>query len=194
VEAFDDRLIAIDEFHHVSANPDNRLGAHLGQFVARDKTHIVAITGSYFRGDADAVLAPRDESRFDTVTYTHYEQLNGYEYLKQLDIGDYLSSGPYVDDILYVLDPAEKTIIHIPNVNSRESTKDKMRKVEHIIEALGEWQGIDAATGLQPVKRPPNGSDGGRVLRIADLLAGTNREAKKSRGARRPNGTLRPTA
>ncbi len=30
VEAFDDRLIAVDEFHHVSANPDNKLGAHLG--------------------------------------------------------------------------------------------------------------------------------------------------------------------
>ena len=27
VEAFDDRLIAVDEFHHVSANPDNKLGA-----------------------------------------------------------------------------------------------------------------------------------------------------------------------
>jgi hypothetical protein len=101
------------------------------------------MTGSYFRGDAEAVLAPQDESKFDTVTYTYYEQLNGYEYLKQLDIGYFFYSGPYVDDILNVLDPAEKTIIHIPNVNSRESTKDKMREVEHIIEALGEWQGID---------------------------------------------------
>ena len=36
IEAFDDRLIAIDEFHHVSANPDNKLGAHLGQLIARD--------------------------------------------------------------------------------------------------------------------------------------------------------------
>ncbi|QXL85210.1 DEAD/DEAH box helicase [Comamonas sp. NLF-1-9] len=165
VEAFDDRLIAVDEFHHVSANPDNKLGQHLGQFIARDKTHIVAMTGSYFRGDAEAVLAPTDEARFDTVTYTYYEQLNGYEYLKQLDIGYFFYSGPYVDDILNVLDPAEKTIIHIPNVNSRESTKDKMREVEHIIEALGEWQGIDAATGFQLVKRPD-----GRVLRIADLV------------------------
>ena len=34
VEAFDDRLIAVDEFHHVSANPDNKLGAHLGAFIA----------------------------------------------------------------------------------------------------------------------------------------------------------------
>ncbi len=165
VEAFDDRLIAVDEFHHVSANPDNKLGLHLGQFFARGKTHIVAMTGSYFRGDAEAVLAPQDEAKFDTVTYTYYEQLNGYEYLKQLDIGYFFYSGPYVDDILNVLDPAEKTIIHIPNVNSRESTKDKMREVEHIIEALGEWQGIDAATGFQLVKRPD-----GRVLRIADLV------------------------
>jgi hypothetical protein len=60
-----------------------KLGVHLGQFIARDKVHIVAMTGSYFRGDAEAVLAPQDESRFDTVTYTYYEQLNGYEYLKQ---------------------------------------------------------------------------------------------------------------
>jgi superfamily II DNA or RNA helicase len=73
VEAFDDRLIAVDEFHHASANPDNKLGTHLGQFVARDKVHIVAMTGSYFRGDAEAVLAPQDEAKFDTVTYTYYE-------------------------------------------------------------------------------------------------------------------------
>ena len=170
VEAFDDRLIAVDEFHHVSANPDNKLGLHLGQFFARGKTHILAMTGSYFRGDAEAVLAPQDESKFDTVTYTYYEQLNGYQYLKQLDIGYFFYSGAYVDDILKVLDPAEKTIIHIPNVNSRESTKDKVREVEHIIEALGEWQGIDPATGFQLVKRPPGGPDAGRVLRIADLV------------------------
>jgi hypothetical protein len=165
IEAFDDRLIAVDEFHHVSANPDNKLGTHLGQFIARDRTHIVAMTGSYFRGDAEAVLAQHDESKFDTVTYTYYEQLNGYEYLKQLDIGYFFYSGPYVDDILNVLDPVEKTIIHIPNVNSRESTKDKMREVEHIIEALGEWHGIDATTGFQLVKLPDD-----RVLRIADLV------------------------
>jgi hypothetical protein len=30
VEAFDDRLIAVDEFHHVSANPDNKLGSIWG--------------------------------------------------------------------------------------------------------------------------------------------------------------------
>ena len=165
IEAFDNRLIAVDEFHHVSANPDNKLGLHLGQFIARDKVHIVAMTGSYFRGDAEAVLAPQDESKFDSVTYTYYEQLNGYEYLKQLDIGYFFYSGAYADDILAVLDPAEKTIVHIPNVNSRESTKDKIREVEHIIEALGDWQGTDPATGFQLVRTPE-----GRTLRIADLV------------------------
>ena len=165
VEAFDDRLIAVDEFHHVSANPDNKLGLHVGQFIARDRTHIVAMTGSYFRGDAEPVLMPHDEAKFATVTYTYYEQLNGYEHLKQLDIGYFFYTGSYADDILKVLDPDEKTIIHIPSVNSRESTKDKVREVEHIIEELGEWQGTDPASGFQLVKTPT-----GRVLRIADLV------------------------
>lgn len=165
VEAFDDRLIAVDEFHHVSANPDNKLGQHLGQFIARDRVHVVAMTGSYFRGDADAVLAPEDEAKFDTVTYTYYEQLNGYEHLKQLDIGYFFYAGAYSDDILKVLDPTEKTIVHIPNVNSRESTKDKIKEVEHIIEELGEWQGTDPATGFQMVKSADD-----RILRIADLV------------------------
>ncbi|HET7576247.1 MAG TPA: DEAD/DEAH box helicase [Sphingomicrobium sp.] len=165
VEAFDDRLIAVDEFHHVSIDPSNKLGAQLGQFIARDRAHIVAMTGSYFRGDADAVLAPQDEAKFDTVTYTYYEQLNGYTYLKELDIGYFFYSGPYVDDILKVLDAAEKTIVHIPSVNSRESTKDKIKEVEHILEELGEWEGTDPATGFQLVKTPE-----GRILRIADLV------------------------
>lgn len=165
VEAFDNRLIAVDEFHHVSANPENKLGQYLGQFIARDRVHIVAMTGSYFRGDAEAVLAPQDESKFDTVTYTYYEQLNGYEYLKQLDICYYFYSGSYTDDILKVLESSEKTIIHIPNVNSRESTKDKIREVEHIIEELGEWQGTDPVTGFQLVK-----TSEGRILKIADLV------------------------
>ena len=165
VEAFDDRLIAVDEFHHVSANPDNKLGQHLGQFIARDRMHIVAMTGSYFRGDAEAVLMPDDEAKFDTVTYTYYEQLNGYEHLKQLDIGYFFYAGSYAEDILKVLDPGEKTILHIPNVNSRESTKDKIREVEHILEELGDWQGTDPTTGFHLVKTPA-----GTELRIADLV------------------------
>jgi superfamily II DNA or RNA helicase len=165
VEMLDDRLIAVDEFHHVSHNPDNKLGDRIRQLMARDKTHIVAMTGSYFRGDAQAVLHPEDEAKFHTVTYTYYEQLNGYEYLKQLNIGYYFYSGNYTDEIMQVLNPNEKTILHIPNVNSRESTKDKIREVEHIIEELGEWQGTDPNTGFQQVKTAD-----GQILKIADLV------------------------
>jgi len=165
VEAFDDRLIAVDEFHHVSASEDSILGKQLNDFIAHDRVHVVAMTGSYFRGDAVPILLPENEAKFDTITYTYYEQLNGYKYLKTLDIGYFFYSGSYADDILKVLDPAEKTILHIPNVNSRESTKDKHREVEHIIDALGDWQGTDPVTGFQLVKTPE-----GRVLRIADLV------------------------
>ncbi len=180
VEVFDDCLIAVDEFHHISASPDNRLGDHVRQLMAREKTHIVAMTGSYFRGDAEAVLHPDDESKFDTVTYTYYEQLNGYQYLKQLDIGYYFYAGSYTDKILKVLNPREKTILHIPNVNSRESTKDKIREVEHIIEELGEWQGADPKTGFQLVKLAD-----GTILKIADLVDDDSAKREKVAAALR---------
>lgn len=165
IEAFDDRMIAIDEFHHVSANPENRLGSQLKELLARGKVHVVAMTGSYFRGDSDAVLMPEDEAKFATVTYTYYEQLNGYEYLKSLSIGYFFYQGSYIDSILNVLNPDERTIVHIPNVNSGESTKDKYKEVERIIGALGHWEGIDPKTGFQLVRTAK-----GNVIRIADLV------------------------
>jgi hypothetical protein len=168
IEAFDNRLIAIDEFHHVSSNPDNRLGSQLGLFMARDKVHVVAMTGSYFRGDAVAVMAPHDESRFETVTFTYYEQLNGYQYLKSLDIGYFFYTGRYLDAIMKVLDPKLKTIVHIPNVNSRESLKDKHKEVEEIMDALGTWKGVDPATGFHLIELPAD--KGGRVIKVADLV------------------------
>lgn len=165
VAAFDDCLIAVDEFHHVSASPDNRLGAQLTDFIVRDKAHIVAMTGSYFRGDAAPVLSPQDEQKFETVTYTYYEQLNGYEHLKALDIGYYFYSGSYLDAIMEVLDPAKKTIVHIPNVNARESTKDKIKEANEILDALGIWEGEDPRTGFHMVRRPD-----GTLLKVADLV------------------------
>lgn len=165
VDAFDDRLIAIDEFHHVSSNPDNKLGSQLGEFITRDKVHLVAMTGSYFRGDSEAVLTPTDEARFETITYTYYEQLNGYRWLKSLDIGYFFYTGAYVDAVGKVLDPALKTIVHIPNVNARESLKDKEREVNEIMHGLGEWTGIDPNTGFHQVL----GRDG-RMLKVADLV------------------------
>lgn len=165
IEAFDDRLIAIDEFHHVSSNPDSILGSQLTEIITRDKTHVVAMTGSYFRGDGEAVLSPVDEAKFETVTYTYYEQLNGYSWLKSLDIGYFFYTGPYVDAIHKVLDPTLKTIVHIPNVNARESLKDKQGEVNEIMHGLGEWKHVDPVTGFHLIASPD-----GRILKVADLV------------------------
>jgi len=175
IEAFDNRLIAIDEFHHVSSNPGNVLGSQLGAFIARDKVHLVAMTGSYFRGDSEAVLNPADEARFETITYTYYEQLNGYQWLKSLDIGYFFYTGSYVDAITKVLDPALKTIVHIPNVNARESLKDKEREVNEIMHGLGEWKGVDPATGFHQIQTKE-----GSTLNVADLVDDSD-PARRSR-------------
>ncbi|EKJ7124072.1 TPA: DEAD/DEAH box helicase [Pseudomonas aeruginosa] len=165
IDTFDNRLIAIDEFHHVSANPDNKLGSQLSAFISRDKVHLVAMTGSYFRGDSEAVLAPSDENKFETVTYTYYEQLNGYRWLKSLDIGYFFYTGRYVDAVAKVLDPALKTIVHIPHPAARESLKDKEREVNEIMSSLGDWQGVDSVTGFHLIK-----AKDGRTLKVADLV------------------------
>ena len=166
IEAFDDRLVAIDEFHHVSADVDaNVLGRQLHEIIERDRTHMVAMTGSYFRGDAVPILRPEDELRFETITFTYYEQLAGYKWLKRLDIGYYFYDGAWLEKLSEVLKLNEKTIIHIPNVNARESTKDKYSEVDAIIGVLGEWIGTDEKTGFHLVRRPD-----GRVLKVADLV------------------------
>ncbi len=133
------------------------------------------MTGSYFRGDSEAVLAPADEARFETITYTYYEQLNGYIWLKSLDIGYFFYTGRYVDAVAKVLDPSLKTIVHIPNVNSRESLQDKEREVNEIMQALGEWKGIDPATGFHQIQ-----TTNGGTLKVADLVDDSD-PARRSR-------------
>src|SRR3989338_5632447 len=72
---FNDTLLAIDEFHHVSADKENnRLGHLLHSVIANSNVHVVAMTGSYFRGDTLPVLMPEDESRFTKISYNYYEQ------------------------------------------------------------------------------------------------------------------------
>lgn len=134
---FNNTLLAIDEFHHVSADGENRLGEVLRNLIEKSSVHIVAMTGSYFRGDSVPVLLPKDEAKFVKVTYNHYEQLNGYEYLKSLGIEYHFYQGQYTTAIDEILDTDKKTILHIPNVNSGESTKDKHREVGTILDIIG---------------------------------------------------------
>lgn len=163
--AFADCLLAVDEFHHASADADNRLGEVVRGLLDDGRSHIVAMTGSYFRGDSLPVLRPDDEAKFTRITYTYYEQLNGYEHLKTLGIGYHFYRGRYLNAIHEVLDPNKKTIIHIPNPNAAESTKEKYEEVDRIVSHLGEWLDVDLETGLHHVKH-----ESGKVLKIADLV------------------------
>ncbi|MDN3436371.1 ATP-dependent helicase [Pseudoalteromonas sp. APC 3356] len=173
--AFNNCLIAIDEFHHVSADGDNVLGDVLRSIMANTNAHIVAMTGSYFRGDSIPVLTPEDEAQFDKVSFNYYEQLNGYKYLKSLGIGYHFYQGRYTDVIHEVLNSEEnygkKTIIHIPNVNSGESTKEKYDEVDAILEVLGDARPRDPETGVITVERPD-----GTLIKVADLVEENNRD------------------
>lgn len=165
ISAFNDCLVAIDEFHHVSADGDNRLGSLIDDLMNKSNAHIVAMTGSYFRGDTVPILLAEDEAKFTKVTYTYYEQLNGYQYLKSLGIGYHFYQGRYIDALPDVLDASKKTIIHIPNVNSGESTKDKHGEVDSILDVLGEVVLRDPDTGILHVT-----AKDGRKLKVANLV------------------------
>ncbi|TVS25831.1 ATP-dependent helicase [Corynebacterium sanguinis] len=172
---FDGTVLAIDEFHHVSADLDNnRLGTLLREVMNGSDAHIIAMTGSYFRGDAVPVLLPGDEARFTPVTFNYYDQLNGYQHLKSLGIGHHFYQGRYTDAIHEVLDLDKKTILHIPNVNSGESTKDKIEEVGLILDVIGESIGVEEGTGIILVHR----RDTDHVLRVADLVDDTDQKAR----------------
>lgn len=163
-DAFNNCLIAIDEFHHVSSDVESKLGELLRNIMNNTNANILAMTGSYFRGDSVAVLSPRDELKFAKVTYNYYEQLNGYQYLKSLGIGFHFYHGKYLDSIAEILDVKKKTIIHIPSVNASESTKEKIMEVDAIIDHIGVYDYTDEH-GIIYVK-----GKAGEQIKIADLV------------------------
>ena len=173
-EAFDNRLLAIDEFHHASAAEDNLLGRLVHELMERDEAHLIAMTGSYFRGDDAPVLRHEDEVRFTHVTFSYFEQLNGYEHLKTLGIAYRFYSGSYLDSVGSALDTDQRTIIHIPSVNSSESTKAKHDEVDHLMGIMGDWISQDPETGLHHIRRPD-----GAILKVANLVEDDTRERAK---------------
>jgi len=171
---FNNTLLAIDEFHHVSADGENKLGEVLRNLIEKSSVHIVAMTGSYFRGDSVPVLLPEDEAKFTKVTYNYYEQLNGYEYLKSLGIGYHFYQGRYTSAINEILDTDKKTILHIPNVNSGESTKDKYKEVGTILDIIGSVKEV-TDDGIIILKRHTDG----KLLKVADLVNDNKDERDK---------------
>ncbi len=171
---FNNTLLAIDEFHHVSADGENKLGEVLRSLIEKSTCHIIAMTGSYFRGDSVPVLLPEDEAKFTKVTYNYYEQLNGYEYLKSLGIGYHFYQGKYTSAIPDILDTNKKTILHIPNVNSGESTKDKHREVGTILDIIGRVKEV-TDDGVIILKRHSDG----KLIKVADLVNDDPKERDK---------------
>lgn len=165
LSCLDRALIAIDEFHHTSEEDGNKLGAMLADVMQQSTAHVVAMTGSYFRGDCVPILSPEAEQKFCVVTYTYYEQLNGYKYLKSLGLGYHFYRGQYLDALGDVLDLSKKTIIHIPNVNSRESTKKKLDELDTILDIMGTVECVNPETGIIHVR-----TKDGRLLKVADLV------------------------
>lgn len=167
-DKFNDTVLAIDEFHHASTSETSRLGQLLHDVMNGSNVQVIAMTGSYFRGDAVPILTAEDEAVFDKVTYTYYEQLNGYTHLKTLGIGYHFYTGAYLDDgaLNAVLDTHKKTIIHIPNVNSKESTLvGKLEEVQRIYDIMGTWVRKEEDSNIDIIQ-----TSDGRELRVANLV------------------------
>jgi len=177
-EAFNDTLLAIDEFHHTSADANSNLGDVVRRVMNNSTGHIVAMTGSYFRGDGVPVLRAEDEARFFPVTYNYYQQLNGYKYLKNLILGYHFYHGSYLDHIGEVLDTTKKTIIHIPSVNARSSTGlGKYTETGEIMKVIGTVESKDYNTGIYHVRTAD-----GRLLKVADLVEDDQKERNMVQG------------
>lgn len=162
---FDGCLVGVDEFHHVSSDYENKLGELIRILISDTTAHILAMTGSYFRGDSVPVLDPQDESKFQHVTYNYYEQLNGYDYLKSLGLGFHFYSGKYTNAVSKVLDLDKKTIIHIPSVNSTESEKDKYLEVDKIFDVIGKIVEVEPDCNIYTVE-----TKHGKLIKVADLV------------------------
>lgn len=166
---FNDTLVAVDEFHHVSEDAENHLGGVIDYLIDNTSAHIIAMTGSYFRGDSVSILSPEKERQFDRVTYTYYEQLNGYKYLKSLGIDYAFYEGKWIDAVEKLIDTDKKMIIHIPSVNSRESTGDKTNEVNFLFDAIGSVIYRNEKTGIYSIR-----AKSGKILKVADLVTDTD--------------------
>ena len=165
-EKLNDMFFGIDEFHHVSADSDSGLGELVRRLMNKTNAHILAMTGSFFRGDGNPVLRPEDEARFTPVQFNYYDQLNGYKYLKTLQLGYHFYRGHYLTALDKVLDTKQKTLIHIPVTNSKAAgAYDKYEQVKQIIDLIGSKIDEDYNTNIITVKTKE-----GKMLKIADLV------------------------
>ena len=141
--------------------------------MSNTNAHIVAMTGSYFRGDAVPVLEPTTKRSFEghvqllpTTQWIHVSQVAG--------IGYHFYQGRYTEAVHEVLDTDKKTILHIPSVQSGESTKDKLREVDEILDSLGDVDFQDEALASSTSSAPVTASH-----KVADLVNDDEAQRRK---------------
>lgn len=166
-EKLNNVFFGIDEFHHGSSDENNRLGSFIRRLLNETSAHILAMTGSYFRGDAVPVMRPEDEAKFQpTINYNYYQQLNGYRWLKSLGIGYSFFQGNYLTAIHEVLDTTKKTLIHIPTPQSKTgSFMNKYDQVDEIIKRIGVIESHDYDNYVYKVR-----TKDGRLLNVGNLV------------------------
>lgn len=166
-EKLNNVFFGIDEFHHGSSDENNRLGSFIRRLLNETSAHILAMTGSYFRGDAVPVMRPEDEAKFQpTINYNYYQQLNGYRWLKSLGIGYSFFQGNYLTAIHEVLDTTKKTLIHIPTPQSKTgSFMNKYDQVDEIIQRIGVIESHDYDNYVYKVR-----TKDGRLLNVGNLV------------------------
>ena len=165
-EQLNDVFLGIDEFHHTSGSATNNLGELVRRLLNETSAHILAMTGSYFRGDAVPVMRPEDEAKFQpSINYNYYQQLSGYKYLKSLGIGYQFFTGKYISAIPEALDTTKKTLIHIPSVNAKTAYAHKYDEVADIVRCIGEVVEIDYEHYIYHVQTLD-----GRILKVGDLV------------------------
>lgn len=166
-EKLNNVFFGIDEFHHGSSDESNRLGSFIRRLLNETSAHILAMTGSYFRGDAVPVMRPEDEAKFQpTINYNYYQQLNGYRWLKSLGIGYSFFQDNYLTAIHEVLDTTKKTLIHIPTPQSKTgSFMNKYDQVDEIIQRIGVIESHDYDNYVYKVR-----TKDGRLLNVGNLV------------------------
>lgn len=160
-------FFGIDEFHHGSSDENNRIGSFIRRLLNETSAHILAMTGSYFRGDAVPVMRPEDEALFQpTINYNYYQQLNGYRWLKSLGMGYGFFQGNYLTALPDVLDTTKKTLIHIPHPNSKTGAfMNKHDQVAEIIKHIGSIETCDYDNYIYKVR-----TSDGRLLTVGNLV------------------------
>ena len=146
---------------YLSIPSDVKIRAAVLDYLKNKNANIIVVNSNERTESKNAILEKCPEAKFVKISD---KNLVDTDDLKKLLVKNKLN---YV-----ILDTDKKTIIHIPNVNSGESTKDKHQEVDTILDAIGDIVKVDSETGIIYLKR----STDGKILKIADLVDDTNQK------------------